>query len=84
MDHRRRYDRHYAPRQDSLGDIVFVELPKVARKSPPARPSHGGTVKACLIFTLRFRTVTATNEALATAPEQVIKMRTGLGWLRSI
>jgi len=31
---------HHA--QDSLGDIVFVELPKVGAEITPARPSHGG------------------------------------------
>jgi glycine cleavage system H protein len=61
--------------QESLGDIVFVELPK-----PGAEVVAGksfGTVESVKAVSDLFApvsgTVTAINDALATAPEQVNK-----------
>jgi glycine cleavage system H protein len=61
--------------QDSLGDIVFVELPKVGTEFVAGKSF--GTVESVKAVSDLFApvsgTVTATNEALATAPEQVNK-----------
>jgi glycine cleavage system H protein len=64
---------HHA--QDSLGDIVFVELPKVGAELTMGRTF--GTVESVKavsdLYAPASGTVTAVNEALATAPEQVNK-----------
>jgi glycine cleavage system H protein len=61
--------------QDSLGDIVFVELPKPGTELTKGKPF--GTVESVKavsdIYAPVSGTVTAANEALATAPEQVNK-----------
>ena len=61
--------------QDSLGDIVFVELPKVGAEIAAGKTF--GTVESVKAVSDLYApvsgTVTATNEALATAPEQVNK-----------
>jgi glycine cleavage system H protein len=61
--------------QDSLGDIVFVELPKPGAELTKGKPF--GTVESVKavsdIYAPVSGTVTAANEALATAPEQVNK-----------
>jgi glycine cleavage system H protein len=61
--------------QDSLGDIVFVELPKVGAEITAGKPF--GTVESVkAVSDLNAPvsgTVTAINDALATAPEQVNK-----------
>jgi glycine cleavage system H protein len=61
--------------QDSLGDIVFVELPKVGAEVATGKPF--GTVESVKAVSDLFApvsgTVTATNDALATSPEQVNK-----------
>ena len=61
--------------QDSLGDIVFVELPKLGTEFVAGKSF--GTVESVKAVSDLFApvsgTVTATNEALATAPEQVNK-----------
>jgi glycine cleavage system H protein len=61
--------------QDSLGDIVFVELPKVGAEITGGKPF--GTVESVkAVSDLNAPvsgTVTGVNEALATAPEQVNK-----------
>ncbi|MFY9647562.1 MAG: glycine cleavage system protein GcvH [Terriglobales bacterium] len=61
--------------QDSLGDIVFVDLPKVGTEI--AAGKSFGTVESVKAVSDLYApvagTVTATNEALATAPEQVNK-----------
>ncbi len=61
--------------QDSLGDIVFVDLPKVGTEI--AAGESFGTVESVKAVSDLYApvagTVTATNEALATAPEQVNK-----------
>jgi len=64
---------HHA--QESLGDIVFVELPKVGTEITVGKAF--GTVESVKavsdLFAPASGTVTAVNEALATAPEQVNK-----------
>jgi glycine cleavage system H protein len=71
--------------QDSLGDIVFVELPKVG--TDIAAGKSFGTVESVKAVSDLFApvsgTVTATNEALATAPEQVNKDAYG-AWMVKI
>jgi glycine cleavage system H protein len=61
--------------QDSLGDIVFVELPKVGAELTKGKSF--GTVESVKAVSDLFApvsgTVSAINEALATAPEQVNK-----------
>jgi glycine cleavage system H protein len=61
--------------QDSLGDIVFVELPKVGTEIAAGKTF--GTVESVKAVSDLYApvsgTVTATNEALATAPELVNK-----------
>ena len=61
--------------QDSLGDIVFVELPKPGTELTKGKPF--GTVESVKavsdIYAPVSGTVTAGNDALATAPEQVNK-----------
>ena len=61
--------------QDSLGDIVFVELPKVGSEITAGK-TFGSveSVKAVSdLFAPVSGTVTAVNEALNTSPEQVNK-----------
>src|ERR1035437_7804589 len=64
---------HHA--QGSLGDIVFVELPKVGTEITIGKSF--GTVESVKAVSDLYApvsgTVTAANEALATAPEQVNK-----------
>src|SRR5450755_1232427 len=61
--------------QDSLGDIVFVELPKVGSEVTAGKTF--GTVESVKAVSDLFApvsgTVTAVNEALNTSPEQVNK-----------
>jgi glycine cleavage system H protein len=71
--------------QDSLGDIVFVELPKPGTELTKGKPF--GTVESVKavsdIYAPVSGTVTAANEALATSPEQVNKDAHG-AWLIKI
>jgi len=71
--------------QDSLGDIVFVELPKVGTEITGGKPF--GTVESVkAVSDLNAPvsgTVTGVNEALATAPEQVNKDAHG-AWMVKI
>ncbi|MGO8983344.1 MAG: glycine cleavage system protein GcvH [Terriglobales bacterium] len=59
--------------QDSLGDIVFVDLPKVGAEITKGKPF--GTVESVKavsdLYAPASGTVTAVNETLATSPEQV-------------
>jgi glycine cleavage system H protein len=59
--------------QDSLGDIVFVELPKIG--SDIARGKTFGSVESVKavsdLFAPASGTVTAVNEDLASAPEKI-------------
>ena len=61
--------------QDSLGDIVFVELPKIGTEITAGKTF--GTVESVKAVSDLYApvsgTVTAINDALATAPEQVNK-----------
>jgi glycine cleavage system H protein len=59
--------------QDSLGDIVFVELPKVGAKvEKGATFGSVESVKAVSdLFAPATGTVTAVNEELTTAPEKI-------------
>jgi glycine cleavage system H protein len=61
--------------QESLGDIVFVELPKVGTEVTAGKTF--GTVESVKAVSDLFApvsgTVTAVNEALNTSPEQVNK-----------
>ena len=74
---------HHA--QDSLGDIVFVELHKVGAEITAGKTF--GTVESVKAVSDLYApvsgTVTATNEALATAPEQVNKDAHG-AWMVKI
>src|SRR5271157_5425089 len=74
---------HHA--QESLGDIVFVELPKVGTEITAGKPF--GTVESVKAVSDLFApvsgTVTAVNEALAAAPEQVNKDAHG-AWMVKI
>ena len=61
--------------QNALGDIVFVELPKVGTEVVAGKPF--GTVESVKAVSELFApvsgTVTAVNDELATAPEKVNK-----------
>jgi len=74
---------HYA--QDSLGDIVFVELPKIGTEISAGKPF--GTVESVkAVSDLNAPvsgTVTAVNEDLATSPEKVNKDAHG-SWMVKI
>ncbi len=71
--------------QDSLGDIVFVELPKVGTDISVGKTF--GTVESVKAVSDLYApvsgTVTAVNESLATAPEQVNKDAHG-AWMLKI
>ena len=71
--------------QDSLGDIVFVELPKIGTEIIAGKTF--GTVESVKAVSDLYApvsgTVTATNEALATSPEQVNKDAHG-SWMVKI
>ena len=64
---------HYA--QNSLGDIVFVELPKVGREVTAGKPF--GTVESVKavsdLYAPAGGTVSEVNGELATAPEKINK-----------
>ena len=71
--------------QESLGDIVFVELPKVGAEIAAGK-TFGSveSVKAVSdLFAPVSGTVTAVNEALNTSPEQVNKDAHG-AWMIKI
>ena len=74
---------HYA--QDSLGDIVFVDLPKVGTEITAGKPF--GTVESVKAVSdlnaPASGTVTAVNEDLATSPEKVNKDAYG-AWMVKI
>jgi glycine cleavage system H protein len=72
--------------QEELGDIVFVELPKVGRVLKQ-KESFGvaESVKAVSdLFSPVSGKVTAVNEELAQHPEQVNKEPFGSGWMIKI
>jgi|SRR5271166_4595439 len=71
--------------QDSLGDIVFVELPKIGTEITAGK-SFGTVESVKAVSDLNAPasgTVTAVNDALATAPEQVNKDPHG-AWMAKI
>ena len=74
---------HYA--QESLGDIVFVDLPKLGAELTQAKTM--GTVESVKavsdVYAPASGTVTAVNGELATAPEKVNKDAHG-AWMIKI
>jgi glycine cleavage system H protein len=69
--------------QDALGDVVFVDLPKVG-----ASVSAGGTIgevestkSVSEIYSPVAGTVTAVNESLSSTPESVNADPYGEGWI---
>ena len=70
--------------QESLGDIVFVELPKIGAEVVAGKSF--GTVESVKAVSDLFApvsgTVTAINESLNTAPEQVNKDAHGAWMIR--
>jgi len=70
--------------QESLGDIVFVDLPKVGSEIESGKTF--GTVESVKavsdLYAPASGTVTAVNDALATAPEQVNKDAHGAWMLK--
>ena len=68
---------------DQLGDIVFVELPDTGRELEEAKPfGVVESVKAVSdLFAPLSGSVTSTNEALASTPEQVNSDPYGAGWM---
>jgi glycine cleavage system H protein len=69
--------------QDSLGDVVYVELPKVGDEFA-ANESFGSieSVKAVSeVFCPVSGEITGINEALADAPEKVNQDPYGEGWM---
>src|SRR5258705_723890 len=69
--------------QDSLGDVVYVELPKVGDDFA-ANESFGSveSVKAVSeVFSPGSVEVVGTNEALADTPEKVNQDPYGAGWM---
>jgi glycine cleavage system H protein len=71
---------------DQLGDIVFVELPETGRELEEAKPfGVVESVKAVSdLFAPLSGSVTATNDALASTPEQVNNDPYGSGWMIKI
>jgi glycine cleavage system H protein len=71
---------------DQLGDIVFVELPDTGRELEEAKPfGVVESVKAVSdLFAPLSGSVTSTNEALASTPEQVNSDPYGAGWMIKI
>jgi glycine cleavage system H protein len=72
---------HYA--QDELGDVVFVELPKVGAKVEAGKPL--GTIESVKAVSEIFSPVSGevleVNTALVAAPETVNADPYGKGWL---
>ena len=69
--------------QHELGDVVFVELPKVGAKLTAGKPL--GTVESVKavseIYSPATGEVTATNETLADSPEKINTDPQGAAWL---
>ena len=75
---------HFA--QEALGDVVYVELPKVGEKFSAGEPF--GSVESVKsvneLFTPVSGQVTAINEALVDSPELVNSAPYGDGWMMKI
>ena len=72
--------------QEELGDIVYVDLPRVGTQLTQSSPLGSvESVKAVSeIFSPASGEVTATNAALADAPEKLNEDPYGAGWLVKI
>ena len=69
--------------QNSLGDVVYVELPKAGEKFAASEPFGSvESVKAVSeVFTPIAGTITSINESLADEPEKVNSDPYGDGWM---
>jgi len=69
--------------QNSLGDVVYVELPKAGEKFGASEPFGSvESVKAVSeVFTPIAGTITTINESLADEPEKVNSDPYGDGWM---
>ena len=69
--------------QNSLGDVVYVELPKAGDKFAASEPFGSvESVKAVSeVFTPIAGSITSINEALADEPEKVNSDPYGAGWM---
>jgi glycine cleavage system H protein len=69
--------------QNSLGDVVYVELPKAGEKFAASEPFGSvESVKAVSeVFTPIAGTITSINELLADEPEKVNSDPYGEGWM---
>lgn len=69
--------------QNSLGDVVYVELPKAGDKFAASEPFGSvESVKAVSeVFTPIAGTITSINESLADEPEKVNSDPYGEGWM---
>jgi glycine cleavage system H protein len=72
--------------QDALGDVVFVDLPKLgsALKVGEALGEVESTKSVSEIYAPVAGTVSAVNDALANAPESVNADPYGAGWICEI
>jgi len=72
--------------QDSLGDIVFVQLPDVGDEVGPGSPigEVESTKSVSDVYAPISGTVSAVNEALTDAPETINSDPYGDGWLVEI
>jgi glycine cleavage system H protein len=72
--------------QDALGDVVFVDLPKVGAtlKSGQALGEIESTKSVSEIYAPVSGTVTAVNDSLSNAPESVNADPYGVGWICEI
>jgi len=72
--------------QKQLGDVVFVELPKVGRQLKKAEAAAVvESVKAASdVYSPLAGTVLESNGALASAPEQINRDPYGAGWIMRI
>jgi glycine cleavage system H protein len=69
--------------QDALGDIVYVELPKVGSEVTAGGPlgEVESTKSVSEIYAPVAGTVTAVNDALAGGPERINQDPYGEGWI---
>ncbi len=75
---------HFA--QKELGDVVYVELPKVGRMVKAAEPVSvlESTKAAADVYSPASGKITAVNERLQTEPELINRAAEGDGWLYKI